>query len=193
MLHEDKSAPTDEMFGAAYEELRRLAHKVNRKANPTLNATALVHEAYLKLAAAKGLQFESPEHLRYTVVRAMKHVLLDDARRKAAAIHGGGAVPAQRVELDENAVQSAAVDPRDLLAVGDALDQLAREDELQARIFELQFFGGLQVSEIAELLRLSEKKVQRVLRRAKAHLKLTLSRSGRIGEGGKWTTRAAGQ
>ena len=136
-----------------------------------------MHEAYIKLAAAKNLKFESPQHLKYTVTRAMKHVLLDAARRKAAAIRGGGEGPLRRVSLDDDAVQSAAVDPRELLAVGDALEELSRQSEFQGRVFELQFFGGLQVGEIAEVMGCSEKKVQRSLRVAKACLVLLLDRS----------------
>jgi DNA-directed RNA polymerase specialized sigma24 family protein len=107
----------------------------------------------------------------------MKHVLLDAARRKAAGVRGGGDIPLRRVALDDNAAQSAVVDPRELLAVGAALEELALQNEFQARVFEFQFFGGLKVGEIASLTGLSEKKVQRVLRLAKAFLALALDRS----------------
>jgi RNA polymerase sigma factor (TIGR02999 family) len=173
----------DETFSAAYDELRRLAHRLKGgHGDLTLNPTALVHEAYIKLASAKSLQIESPQHLKYTVTRAMKQVLLDAARRKAAAVRGGGDTPLRRVALDENAEQSSAVDPRELLAVGVALAELAHENEIQARVFEFQFFGGLQVAEIAELMGLSEKKVQRVLRLAKAFLALALDGTRKPGE-----------
>ncbi len=168
----------NETFSAAYDELRRLANKINRRYdNQTLNPTALVHEAYIKLAVAKSLKFESPQHLKYTVIRAMKHILLDAARRKAAAMRGGGEAPLRRVSLDDEADRSVAFDPRELLAVGDALEELSRQNEFQGRVFELQFFGGLQVGEIAELTGCSEKKVQRSLRLAKVSLLLLLDRS----------------
>jgi RNA polymerase sigma factor (TIGR02999 family) len=177
MTSGDGSTLDNETFSAAYDELRRLAYKVNRRYdNQTLNPTALVHEAYIKLAAAKILKFESPQHLKCTVTRAMKHVLLDAARRKAAAVRGGGAAPLRRISLDDDAAQSVAFDPRELLAVGDALEELSRQNEFQGRVFELQFFGGLQVGEIAELVGCSEKKVQRSLRLAKASLVLLLDR-----------------
>jgi RNA polymerase sigma factor (TIGR02999 family) len=183
MAPNDGTFAYDETFSAAYDELRRLAHKLKRgHGNPTLNPTALVHEAYIKLAGAKSLNIESPQHLKYTVTRAMKYVLLDAARRKAADVRGGGDIPLRRVALDDNAAQSAAVDPREFLAVGAALQELAFQNEFQARVFELQFFGGLQVAEIAELMGLSEKKVQRVLRLAKAFLALALDRSRRAAE-----------
>lgn len=183
MAPEDGTSLYDETFSAAYDELRRLAHKLQRgHGNPTMNPTALVHEAYIKLAGAKSLHIESPQHLKWTVTRAMKHLLLDAARRKAAAIRGGGGIPLRWVALDDNAAQSVAVDPRELLAVGAALEELAQQNELQARVFEFQFFGGLQVAEIAGLMGFSEKKIQRVLRLARAFLVLALDRSRKPAE-----------
>ncbi len=169
----------DETFIAAYNELRRLAQTLRRgRGSETLNATALVHEAYIRLASAETLRVESPNHLKYLVVRAMKHVLLDAARRKAALIRGGGDAPMRRVALDDPAARSAGTDPRQLLAVSFALDELAERDDVQARAFELQYFGGLQIAEIGDLLNLSEKTVQRRLRQARAFLALALNRSG---------------
>src|SRR5688572_25389192 len=147
----DDGTLNDEMFSVAYDELRRLAHALQRgRGHPTLNATALVHEAYIKLARAKRFRAESPQHLKYTVIRAMKYILLDAARRQAAASRGGGDALLRRVALDDPSAQAASLDPRDVLAVGFALDHLAHQSELQARAFEFQFFGGLQVAEIAE-------------------------------------------
>ncbi len=171
MAAEDQRAFTDAIFSATYEELRRAAYRLKRgRGNLTLNPTALVHEAYLKLLTAKGFHAASPEHLKYTIVRAMRHLLLDAARRQAAECRGGGQMPIRRIALDEHAAQSSAFDPSEVLAVGLALDRLAMESELEARAFECQFFGGLQVSEIAEVLGVSEKKVQRLLRMARASL-----------------------
>jgi len=173
----------DAMFSAAYDELRRLAHRLKKgSSNPTLNPTALVHEAYIKLAAAKRFHAESPQHLKYTVVRAMKHVLVDAARRQAAACRGGGEVPVRRVALDDASTQAAAFNPEDVLTVSFALDGLAHQSEPQARAFELQFFGGLEVAEIAELMGLSEKKAQRLLRVARASLALALAKGSKRSE-----------
>jgi RNA polymerase sigma factor (TIGR02999 family) len=171
-------ALNDEMFVVAYDELRRLARRLRRgSANLTFDPTALVHEAYIKLSRAQRFRPESPEHLKYAVVRAMKHILLDAARRQAAAIRGGGTTPLRRVSLDDPCAQSASLDPRQVLAVGFALDDLAQRSELQARVFELQFFGGFQVAEIAEMSGISEKKAQRLLRLAKASLSAALART----------------
>jgi RNA polymerase sigma factor (TIGR02999 family) len=173
----DGTTPNDEMFSVAYDELRRLARGLKRAGgNPTLNATALVHEAYLKLSRATHFRAQSPQHLKYAVVRAMRQILLDAARRQSAAVRGGGDAPWRRVSLDDPSSQVASLDPRAVLAVGFALDDLAGQSELQARAFELQFFGGLQVAEIAELLGISEKKAQRLLRLARASLALALAR-----------------
>jgi RNA polymerase sigma factor (TIGR02999 family) len=182
MASEHRIFPYDESFSAAYDELRRLAQKLRQGHDDlTLSPTALVHEAYIKLAGAKNLHIQSPQHLKFTVTRAMKHVLLDAARRKRASVRGGGGIPLRRVDLDDNTTQSAVVDPRDLLVVKAALEELALTNNLQARIFKLQFFGGLHVAEIATLTGLSEKKVQRALRMAKAALALALHPSKNTG------------
>jgi RNA polymerase sigma factor (TIGR02999 family) len=167
----------DEFFSAAYEELRRVARNSHRgHGNLTLNPTAMVNEVYIRLAEAKSFQPASPEHLKHTVIRAMRHVLVDAARRKTAERRGGGSMAIQRVPFDESIEQSAAYDPTEVLNIDFALDELARQSEFQARAFECQFFGGLQVAEIAQLVGASEKKVQRSLRLARAFLTVALSR-----------------
>jgi RNA polymerase sigma factor (TIGR02999 family) len=177
MSADDRTAPNDEMFCIAYEELRRLARSLKAPAgHPTLNATALVHEAYIKLSRATRFRAQSAQHLKYTVVRAMRHILVDAARRQSAAVRGGGDAPLRRVPLDDPAAQTASLDPGAVLAVEFALDDLAERSGLQARAFELQFFGGLQVAEIAEILGTSEKKAQRLLRLARASLAVALTR-----------------
>lgn len=170
--------PNDEMFAAAYAELRRRARALTRRQHdtPTLDATALVHEAYVKLAGSRRFRAESPQHLVYTVVRAMRYVLIDAARKRAAAVRGGGAMPLIRVPLEESV---AAVDPADLLAMNFALRDLMLEHELEARAFELQYFGGLEIKEIAAAMEVSEKKVQRLLRLARAFLGRALA-GGRV-------------
>jgi RNA polymerase sigma factor (TIGR02999 family) len=174
-MADESAGLTDDLFVAAYNELRRLAYGLRRgRTGETLNPTALVHEAYIKLLGTKRFRAESPEHLKYTLVRAMKFVLLDAARQKTAAMRGGGNFPLRRVALEDAAAQAASIDPHEVLAVGGALDALAQQHEPQARAFELQFFGGLQISEIAQLMNLSEKKVQRLLRLARASLAVLL-------------------
>jgi DNA-directed RNA polymerase specialized sigma24 family protein len=105
----------------------------------------------------------------------MKQILVDAARRQSAVIRGGPDAAMRRLPLDHVDAQSACFDPREILVVDFALRDLARRHELPARAFELQFFGGLEIREIAELLGVSEKKVQRLLKLAKAKLAQALS------------------
>jgi RNA polymerase sigma factor (TIGR02999 family) len=180
MSSHDRDSANDEMFNVAYEELRRLAYALKGgRDDSTLTPTALVHEAYLKLAKAGRFRAESPQHLKYTVVRAMKHILIDAARRRSTAMHGG---QLRRVCLDDPVAQVVAVNPADVLALGLALEDLALRDQRLARVFELQYFGGFQVAEIASMMEISEKRAQRLLRLAKASLVQALSR-GRSASG----------
>jgi len=166
----------DEMFSAAYDELRRLARKIKRgPGSPTLNPTALVHEAYIKLAGARRFRAESPQHLKHTVVRAMKFLLVDAARRQAAAVRGGADATALHIPLERASITAAGVDPTEVLAISLALDDLTTRSRQAANAFELQFFGGLQVAEVAELIGVSEKKAQRLLRFARSALAVSLS------------------
>ena len=171
----------DEFFSAAYEELRRVARsKYGGQGGLTWNPTAVVNEVYVRLAESRGFQPASAEHLRRTVIRAMRYILVEAARRKAAERRGGGGMPVRQVPLDENGPESAGCDPNEILSVDFALDELARQSEFQATVFEYQFFGGLQVSEIAAIVGVSEKKVQRSLRLARAFLTVALS-GGKVG------------
>jgi RNA polymerase sigma factor (TIGR02999 family) len=187
-MSDELGSPTDDLFVSAYNELRRLAYGLRRDRNQTLNPTALVHEAYIKLLGSKRFHAESPEHLKYTLVRAMKFVLVDAARQKSAAMRGGGEVPLRRVPLEDATTVAVSIDPDDVIAVSEALDALGRRLEPQARAFELQFFGGLQIGEIAELMGVSEKKVQRLLRLARASLSAMLT----CGEGPRRTGDESG-
>jgi RNA polymerase sigma factor (TIGR02999 family) len=169
----------DGMFKAVYEELRRVARGLQRTHDsPTLNATALVHEAYIKLSQASRFRAESPQHLKWTLVAAMKQILVDAARRQSAAIRGGPGAALRRLPLEHADAQTACVDPRQILLIDLALRNLAEDHELPARAFEMQFFGGLEIREIADLLEVSEKKVQRMLKLARAKLAQALSGTG---------------
>ena len=167
----DKESIDDELFSQAYEELRRLARRITGEhGSLTWNATAIVNEVYVRLSGSQSFHPASALHFKHTVIQAMRYILVEAARRKAAERRGGGGVPVRRVPFDEMAAQSVAYDLNEILDVNFALDELARESEFQARVFEYQFFGGLQVAEIADMLDTSEKKVQRSLRLARAFL-----------------------
>lgn len=171
---EDHRAALDQLFSATYEELRRLASSVRRDdPSDTLNPTALVNEAYLKLVASLRTLPVSRLHFKRIAARAMRQVLVEAARRRKAGKRGGGAA---LVTLDES--MNAAVDCSDeLLVLDGALEDLARMHPRQAMMVEYRFFGGLDLNETAQLLEVSESTILRDWRAAKAWLALELRRA----------------
>jgi RNA polymerase sigma factor (TIGR02999 family) len=157
----------DDLFSLVYEELRRLASIVRqREPNITLNSTALVHEAWIKLKGSPHLATISIPHFKAIAAKAMRQVLVDEARRRHSMKRGSEAI---LVTLDEGAEQIASCDA-ELLALEVALDQLAQMNARQAQLVECRFFGGLNVAETAELLSVSESSIERDWRAAKAWL-----------------------
>lgn len=164
----------DGAFLAAYEELRRLAAAVRRRERgQTLNATALVHEAWLKLARTPALADTSPLHFRRIAARAMRQVLVEAARRRLAAKRGGA--DAVLVTYDD-ALDAAPQDSADVVALDGALERLAALDPRQAQIVECRFFAGLDVAETADALGVSASTVERDWRAARAWLALAVAR-----------------
>jgi RNA polymerase sigma-70 factor, ECF subfamily len=150
---EDRRA-MDHLFSVTYEELRRLAATVRRNdPNTTLNPTALVNEAWLKLSKSSEIAATSPLHFKRIAARAMRQVLVEAARRRSSNKRGGGAEIT--VTFDE-AVQRKPSGSDEILALNTALDALARMNPRQAVMVESRFFGGLDVLETAELLNVSE-------------------------------------
>lgn len=173
---EDDRAALDALFSVAYEELRRLATSVRRSdGGATLNPTALVNEAWFKLAASPGVAATSRLHFKRIAARAMRQVLIEAARRRSAHKRGGGGVA--WVTFDEE-MDAGAGNPDDVLALHDALERLAALNPRQAAMVESRFFGGLEVSEIAELLEISEATVMRDWRAAKAWLAREIRQAG---------------
>src|SRR5690349_2309324 len=156
----------DDLFSAAYEELRRLAATVRRN-DPaaTLSPTALVNEAWLKLADSPAVARTSPLHFKRIAARAMRQVLVESARRRNADKRGGGAAV---VTFDD--AMSSVTTADDVLGLDAALEALALIEPRQALMVESRFFGGLDVAETAELLKVSEATVLRDWRAAKAWL-----------------------
>jgi RNA polymerase sigma factor (TIGR02999 family) len=158
----------DYLFSVTYEELRRLAFTVKRSdANSTLNPTALVNEAWLKLVKSPPFETTSRLHFKRIAARAMRQVLIEAARRRNAGKRGSQAVFAD-VDL---AVTEVALGGQELLALDEALQELERLEPRQAMLVESRFFGGLDVLETAELLEVSEATIHREWRAAKAWLK----------------------
>ena len=159
----------DQLFSLTYEELRRLASSVKRgDSSLTLNPTALVNEAWLRLAKAPGIAATSPLHFKRIAARAMRQLLIEASRRRHARKRGGEG-EASFVSFDES-LDGAAPAAKDLLALDAALDELARLEPRQASVVESRFFGGLEMAEIANLLGVSEATVLRDWRAAKAWL-----------------------
>jgi RNA polymerase sigma factor (TIGR02999 family) len=161
----------DYLFSVTYEELRRLASSVKRgDPSATLNPTALVNEAWLKLAGSPRLAATSPLHFKRIAARAMRQVLVEAARRRSADKRGGPG--ASFVTFDE--AQTTVAGEQELLGLNSALDELARIQPRQAMMVECRFFGGLDIAEISQLLDVSEATTLRDWRAAKAWLGQTL-------------------
>lgn len=170
----------DELFALVYDELRRLASAVRRgdgSATPTLTPTVLVNEAWLKLAPSPSLAQTSRVHFKRIAARAMRQVLVEAARRrKARKRPGGAALIIVPYEEHEHADQRLAMDV-DVLALDAALKDLARLSSRQAAVVEGKFFGGLEVSELAELLKVSPSTVRNDWRAARAWLQVQLRKT----------------
>ena len=158
----------DDLIPLVYDELHKVAAQYLRKQRPdhTLQPTALVNEAYLKLIDISNVSWEDRAHFFAVASQTMRHVLVDHARGRNREKRGGGA---QKVSLDE-AVSFADNQEVDLLALDEAMRALAEIDDQQSRIVELRFFGGLTVEETAVVLRISPATVKREWRIAKAWL-----------------------
>jgi RNA polymerase sigma factor (TIGR02999 family) len=162
----------DHIFSVAYEELLRLANLV-RRSDPaaTVSPGTLVNEAWIKLSKSPELAESSPLHFRRIASRAMRQVLVSAARRRSADKRSPGLI----VSFDA-ALETAAACDEELLALDDALNELARMNSRHAQIVESRFFGGLETSEIAALLGISEATVLRDWRAARAWLAGQLER-----------------
>jgi len=158
----------DQLLPLVYDELRRLAARKLARENPgqTLTATALVHEAYLRLAGDAAHDWDSRAHFFAAAAEAMRRILVESARRKRRRKHGGDC---QRVPLDDIAAPAGAPSD-DVLALDEALDRLAEEDPVKARLVELRFFAGLSVEDAARCLGISRATADRYWAYARAWL-----------------------
>ena len=143
----------DQLLELVYQDLRRLANNKMAQEPPgqTLQPTALVHEAWLRLVGSEHPNFENRAHFFSAAAEAMRRILIDRARRRSALRHGG---QLQRVDLDECNVAAPEADA-ELLAVHEALEELAKEYPMQAEVVKLRYFGGQTNEETAQLLGLS--------------------------------------
>lgn len=172
----------DKLLPRVYDELRQIARGRLRheRDGHTLAPTDLVHEAFLKLVPLERVDWQNRAHFFAIASRAMRHVLVDHAVKRAAAKRGGGL---DALTLDE-ANGHAELPLDDLIAIGDALARLERLDPRQARVVECRFFGGLSLDETAEALRISPATVSRDWSFARAWLHRELATSDRPLAGG---------
>ena len=162
------AAAADQLLVVVYEQLHHLARARMAHLPPgqTLQPTALVHEAYLRLTDKSDVSWESRQHFFFAAARAMRDILVEQARRQAGPARGGGR---RRRELDET---YAVIEPQaeDILAVHEALDELEKQDPVKAQIVLLRYFSGLTTAETAEVLGLAERTLDRQWRYIRAWL-----------------------
>lgn len=165
---EGDKAALDRLTPLVYDELRRIAHRyVQRERDGhTLQTTALVNEAYLRLAGQQKVDWQNRAHFFAVTAQVMRHILIDHARRRHFVKHGG--------ELRQVSIEAAAVMSEqraaELIALDEALDELAKLDRRKSHVVELRYFGGLSLEETAEVLEISLMTVRRDWRAAKAWL-----------------------
>ena len=166
----------EELTRLVYQELRRLAHRymAGQRADHTLQTTALVNEAYLRLASQDEPRFANRSHFLAVAAKAMRQILVDHAKATLRQKRGAGA---KAVELDEAALLSPEP-TREILDLNEALEKLAMLDARKAHVVELQYFGGLKQEEIAEVLNVSVVTVRRDWTFSKAWLYAELSGAG---------------
>ena len=168
LMQPEEIQTTEQLLPLVYAELRRLAAHKMASENPgqTLQPTALVHEAWLKLGGEQNRQWRNRNHFFATAAEAMRRILTDNARRKLRVRHGGGQ---QRVDLDDCAT-AADSEADHILAVSEALEKFAQLDPQRAELVKLRYFVGLSFAEAAEVLSISEPTAKRYWSFARAWL-----------------------
>lgn len=172
LLAQSGDAQAAQLAPLVYEELRGIAHKyfLDERPDHTLQPTAVVHEAYLRLVDESQVNWQGRTHFRAVCAKAMRRVLIDYARARNRVRRGGGRKPV----LLESAVAPLELENLDAVALNEALERLAALDPRQAQIVELRFFGGLSVEETADALGVSKRTAEAEWTHAKAWLRSTL-------------------
>lgn len=171
-------AALNRLIEIVYPELHRIAmrHLRQERSDPTLQCTALVHEAYLRLAHRQDCEWSDRSHFFAVASRIIRGILVDYRRARGAAKRGGGG---QKIQLAEEAAGSSGSEPVDLLDLDAALTELEKLDPQQSRVVEMRFFGGLSVEETAQVLGISAATVKRdwVMAKTWIHRRLSGGRS----------------
>jgi RNA polymerase sigma factor (TIGR02999 family) len=176
-MRQGNQKAAEQLMPLVYHELRRMAAAAMNRERPghTLQPTAVVHEAYLRLLGGENLSVENRAHFFALAARSMRQVLVDHARRKLAGKRGGEIH--QRVELEDHLALTEQ-QSEEVLALHDALEQLQQLDVRQAQIVEMHYFAGNSVEEIAAVLEISDRTVKRELQTARLFLKQQLKGTG---------------
>jgi RNA polymerase sigma-70 factor (ECF subfamily) len=163
-----EQAALDQLVPLVYGELHRMAARYMNRENPggSLQPTALVHEAYLRLMGAADVRWQDRAHFFAVSAQTMRRILVDAARARAADKRGGGIV---KVDINQS-IDGFAENSRELIALDEALDALAQFDARKAKVIEMRFFGGLSVEETAAVLKISPQSVKRDWKLARAWL-----------------------
>lgn len=167
--NDGKSEALENLMPLVESELRRIAHRFMRRENPnhTLQTTALVNEAYLKLVDQRSADWQNRLHFYALASQMMRRILLNHARDRVVQKRGAGA---QKVSLESAEILSAEKS-RELLALDEALESLAKIDPLKSRLVELRYFGGLSIEETAEILKISPATVSKHWQLSRAWLR----------------------
>lgn len=175
-LRDGRREAFDELLPLVYAELKRLARSRLARERPgrTLQATGLVHEAYLRLVGDESLSWDNRGHFFATAAEAMRRILIEQARRRRSLKRGGGQTPQP---LDEEMLATAPPDEQ-LLALHEALERLEASDPERGRVVKLRYFAGLSVEETAQALDLSPRSVNRLWASARAWLHREIARAG---------------
>ena len=172
-LGSENPAAAEQLFSVVYSELRGLAGAYFRhqRVDHTLQPTALVNEAFIKLTDQSGVEWQNRAHFLAVAARAMRQILIDHARARAAEKRGGDLC---RVTMGAAVTPIADTDP-ELLDLDDALQRLAAMDQRQSKIVELRFFGGMTVEEVAHVMKVSKTTVEAEWRMARAWIRKELT------------------
>lgn len=168
------TAAREELIPLVYQDLRRVARRclAGQRVDHTLQSTALVHEAYLRLVGRDGAHWQNRQHFFAVAAQAMRHILVDHARKRRATKRGGASV---KLALDE-ALALPQQRELDLVALDEALKALAILDQRQSQVVELRFFGGLSIEDVSNVLRISPATVKREWATARSWLFAELQR-----------------
>ncbi len=179
-IEQGDAKAADKLLPLVYEELRRLAARKMSQELPgqTLQATALVHEAYIRLVGSEARNWNSRTHFFYAAAEAMRRVLIDNARRKKSLKHGGDR---QRLDLDKVVLPDDSNRlSDDILALDEALEKLSKENKIEADLVKLRYFAGLTCKQAAEVLGISLSTANEHWAYARARLRLEITKGDEI-------------